>query len=171
MRPSQRPYAWFGVLIDGANSVYQAMIDMEKLQNTEVNTWEIGGDTYAPVTTLTWRAEDGVSRNLHYALVAPDDAGSLVPGSEAVTEANAWVDITERSGVVVRRQVKYAVDRVGDLVEEQVNAYLARQPIIFWQGYGAVRQIERAKLESSGQKKKSPDADPGPIGLEKWLGE
>lgn len=171
MRPTERPYAWFGALIDGANSVYRAIIDMEKLPNTELNTWQLGGDTYTQVTTLTWRAGDGVSRNLHYALVAPDDASFLVPGSAAVTEANAWVDTTEKGGIVVRRQVKYEVDRAENLVEEQVDAYIARLPIIFWQGYGAVKQVERGTLESSGEKQKSPDADPGPIGLERWLGE
>lgn len=168
MPTSESPYAWFDLLIDAANAMYRGIIDLENLQGAEVKTGKLGGNTYAPLTTLTWRAEDGVSRNLHYAVVAPDDGPVLVPGSEAVIEANAWIDTTENRGVVVRRQFKYEVDRIKNLSEEQLDAQVTRLPIIFWKGYVTIKMVGRGKLD---EKQQSPDRDPGPIGLERWLGE
>jgi hypothetical protein len=171
MRPRELPYAWFDTLIEGAQSVFRSMVEMETLPNTEINAFELGGDTYAPATTLTWRAQDGVSRNIHFAVVAPDDAGFLVPGSKAVTEANAWLDATDQKGVVTRRQLKFDVDRKENLEEAEVAAYVVKMPMIFWQGYGVAKLVERSRLERSGEEQKSPEKDPGPIGLEQWLGE
>lgn len=172
MKPSERPYHWFAVLIDAAKAAFEFIAIQHALPSPEIKSWTLDGDTYGPVTTLTWKTNDEVSRNLHLTVVAPDDASFLVPGSKAVVDANAWIDIVGSGGRVARRAMSYEIGRLENLTQEAADQRVADLQILLWQAYGAISRVDRAALLSErAERLARQDADPGPIRLEVWLGE
>jgi hypothetical protein len=171
MAPDMGPYEWFSALIDTGKAAFNLIVKQHGLPRPEIRSWTLGGDTYAPVTSLTWETDDGIKRNLHVAVVAPDDARFLVPGSCAVVDANAWTDLAEKGGTLTRRAITYEIGKLENLTPETLAQHENDLTILLWQAYGAISRVDRAVLQSQRAERDTPGADPGPIRLERWLGE
>jgi hypothetical protein len=140
----------------------------DALPSPEIKSWTLESAIYTPVTTLTWKTDDQVSRNLHLAVVAPYYAD---PGSQAVVDANAWVDIAGKSGRMTRHAISDEIGRLKNLTPETVGLRVADLQVLLWQAYASIHRVDRAALESQRAERVPHDADPGPIRLEVWFDE
>jgi hypothetical protein len=170
MRPGDRPYAWFSHLIEAAKAAFEFIVDRQSLPGPQISSWVKDGDVYAPVATLTWSTGDGLSRNLHVALVAADEGAyddDHVSG-EAVIQANAWLDAVGRQGEVSRRAVNKDIDRLENLSKDALDRHANDIQIALWQAYGVISRVDRETLEGRPVERASGQGDPGPLRLEVW---